>query len=98
MFLNILFFLEAFVIKKSKIFLLFISLVILTSYSTTGLAILLIQSLVYLTEERKNNKLIVSFIAVLIVPLYFVFSVNIDDKLQGEKAVSYTHLTLPTKA
>lgn len=88
-FLNILFFLEAFVIKKRKLFLLFISFVILTSYSTTGLAILLIQSLVYLAEERKNNKLIVPVIAVLIVPLYFVFSVNIDDKLQGEKEASF---------
>ena len=88
-FLNILFFLEAFVIKKSKLFLLFISFVILTSYSTTGLAILLIQVLVYLSEERKNNKLILSVIAILLVPIYFVFSVNVDDKIQGEKEASF---------
>lgn len=88
-FLNILFFLEAFVIKKSKLFLLFISFVILTSYSTTGLAILLIQALVYLSEERKNNKLILPVIAILLVPIYFVFSVNVDDKIQGEKEASF---------
>jgi len=88
-FLNILFFLEAFVIKKSKLFLLFISFVILTSYSTTGLAILLIQALVYLSEERKNNKLILPVIAILLVPVYFLFSVNIDDKVQGEKEASF---------
>lgn len=88
-FLNILFFLEAFVIKKSKLFLLFISFVILTSYSTTGLAILLIQVLVYLSEERKNNKLILPVIAILLVPIYFVFSVNVDDKIQGEKEASF---------
>jgi len=88
-FLNILFFLEAFVIKKSKLFLLFISFVILTSYSTTGLAILLIQSIVYLKEEGKNNKLILAVIAILLVPVYFVFSVNVDDKLQGEKEASF---------
>ena len=88
-FLNISFFLEAFVIKKSKLFLLFISFVILTSYSTTGLAILLIQALVYLSEERKNNKLILPVIAILLVPIYFVFSVNIDDKIQGDKEASF---------
>jgi len=88
-FLNILFFLEAFVIKKSKLFLLFISFVILTSYSTTGLAILLIQALVYLSEERMNNKLILPVIAILLVPIYFVFSVNVDDKIQGEKEASF---------
>ena len=88
-FLNILFFLEAFVFKKSKLFLLFISFVILTSYSTTGLAILLIQALVYLLEERKNNKLILPVIAILLVPIYFVFSVNVDDKIQGEKEASF---------
>ncbi|MDG2435720.1 MAG: O-antigen ligase family protein [Polaribacter sp.] len=80
---------EAFVIKKSKLFLLFISFVILTSYSTTGLAILLIQALVYLSEERKNNKLILPVIAILLVPIYFVFSVNVDDKIQGEKEASF---------
>ena len=88
-FLNILFFLEAFVIKKSKLLLLFISFVILTSYSTTGLAILLFQALVYLSEERKNNKLILPVIAILLVPIYFVFSVNVDDKIQGEKEASF---------
>ena len=88
-FLNILFFLEAFVIKKSKLFLLFIAFVILTSYSTTGLAILLIQALVYLTEERKNNKLIITVIVILLIPFYFIFSVNIDNKIQGAKKTSF---------
>jgi hypothetical protein len=88
-FLNILFFLEAFVIKKSKLFLLFLSFVILTSYSTTGLAILLIQAIVYLSEQIKNNKLILTVITTLLVPLFFVFSVNIKDKIQGEKEGSF---------
>ncbi len=88
-FLNILFFLEAFVIKKSKLFLLFLSFVILTSYSTTGLAILLIQAIVYLSEQIKNNKLILAVITTLLVPLFFVFSVNIKDKIQGEKEGSF---------
>ena len=79
----------------------FISFVILTSYSTTGLAILLIQALVYLLEERKNNKLILPVIAILLVPIYFVFSVNVDDKIQGEKEASFQKrifdLTQPEK-
>ena len=55
-FLNMFFFLEAFIIKKRKSLLLLTAVVILTTYSTTGLALLLIQSVVYVFNEFKTNK------------------------------------------
>ncbi|MDA0764958.1 MAG: hypothetical protein O3A39_11030 [Proteobacteria bacterium] len=88
-FLNILFFMEAFVFKKSKKWLLFTALVILTSYSTTGLALLLIQVVVYLKNEVKNNKFILLLVLILIVPVYMVFNVNIDEKIYGEGEFSF---------
>ena len=47
-FLNMLFFIEAFIIKKSKSILVFTSFLILTTYSTTGLGLLLLQAIIYL--------------------------------------------------
>ena len=80
---------EAFVFKKSKKWLLFTALVILTSYSTTGLALLLIQVVVYLKNEVKNNKFILLLVLILIVPVYMVFNVNIDEKIYGEGEFSF---------
>lgn len=87
-FLNILFFLEAFIIKKSKALLIIIGFVILTTYSTTGLSILLLQGIVYIHNEFKKNKLFLFIVAVLI-PIYLVLQVNVEDKVQGEKEASF---------
>ncbi len=87
-FLNILFFLEAFIIKKSKALLIIIGFVILTTYSTTGLSILLLQGIVYIYNEFKKNKLFL-FIVVVLIPIYLVLQVNVEDKVQGEKEASF---------
>ena len=87
-FLNILFFIEAFIIKKSKALLIIIGFVLLTTYSTTGLSILLLQGIVYIHNEFKKNKLFLFIVAVLI-PIYLVLQVNVEDKVQGEKEASF---------
>ena len=56
-FLNMLFFLEAFIMRKNKSILIFSSLAILTTYSTTGLGLLLIQLLVYIRSEFNRKKI-----------------------------------------
>ena len=88
-FLNMFFFLEAFIIKKRKSFLLLTAAVILTTYSTTGLALLLIQSVVYIFYEFKTNKWLIPFVFVLCIPLYMIFSMNAEEKIQGEKEASF---------
>lgn len=88
-FLNILFFLEAFVIKKRKSLLLLTAFVILTTYSTTGLALLLLQVAIYIKNEFKRNKIVIPLVLLFAIPIYFVFSINVDEKFQGEKEASF---------
>ncbi len=88
-FLNIFFFIEAFIFKRNKLLLLFLSFVILTTYSTTGLALLLIQCIFYVKQEFKYNKFILPLFLVILIPIFFVFSINIDEKLQGSRESSF---------
>ena len=88
-FLNSLFFLEAFIIKRSKALLIVIVFVIFTTYSTTGLAILLLQGFVYVYNEFKKNKLLFLLILSALIPIYLILQVNVQDKVQGEKEASF---------
>jgi len=88
-FLNMFFFLEAFIIKKRKGLLLLTAIAILSTYSTTGLALLLVQGIVYLFSEFKTNKFVVPVVLLLSVPVYMVFSLNVEEKVQGEKEASF---------
>ena len=87
-FLNSLFFLEAFIIKRSKALLIIIAFVIFTTYSTTGLSILLLQGVVYVYNEFKKNRLFL-FILAALIPIYLILQVNVQDKVQGEKEASF---------
>ena len=88
-YLNLLFFLEAFYFKNRKVFLMLIAFVVITTYSTAGLTILLIQSIVYIYEEVKKSK-IFGFIAVLLlVPVIFIYSNNIENKIKGDYESSF---------
>jgi hypothetical protein len=88
-FLNMFFFLEAFIIKKRKSLLLLTAIVILTTYSTTGLALLLIQFVVYSLNEFKTNKWLIPFVFELGIPVYMIFSLNVEEKIQGENESSF---------
>lgn len=88
-FLNMFFFLEAFIIKKRKSLLLLTAIVILTTYSTTGLALLLIQFGVYLVNEFKTNKLLAALLVILMLPIYLIFNFNLEDKVQGGSTSSF---------
>ena len=88
-FLNMFFFHEAFIIKKRKSLLLLTAVVVLTTYSTTGLALLLIQSAVYVFNEFKTNKWVIPFMFALCIPVYMIFSLNVEEKFQGEKEASF---------
>ena len=88
-FLNMFFFLEAFVIKKNKFLLIITAIVLLTTYSTTGIALLLIQLGFYVVQEMRNNKLLIPIILLFTFPAYMVFSANIEEKIHGEKEASF---------
>ena len=88
-FLNILFFIEAFIFKQNRKVLILTSFVILTTYSTTGIAILLVQSLIFIFREFKRNQLVFSILLILSIPIYTIFNINMQEKLSGDKEASY---------
>ena len=88
-FLNMFFFLEAFIIKKNKLLLGITAIVLLTTYSTTGIALLLVQAGFYIAQEMRNNKMLIPIILLFAFPAYMVFSVNIEEKVHGEKEASF---------
>ena len=62
---------------------------ILTTYSTTGISILLIQIVYYIKYEMKNSKVLIPFVLVLSFPVYLIFSVNVEEKIVGDQEASF---------
>ena len=88
-FLNIFFFLNAFIFKKNRFMLALTAVAIVTTYSTTGIALLLLQLLVYIFKEMKSNKLLVLILLFFTIPVIMIFSLNVEEKVQGEKEASF---------
>jgi len=88
-FFNILFFLEAFIVKKNRVILLITAIVIITTYSTIGIAILLLQVIVYFIAELKKNLIFIPIGLILLMPVYSLFTANFEEKLYGEKEASF---------
>ena len=70
-YLNILFFLELSFFNKNRVLLFLIIIAIISTYSTTGLFLLIIQ-LIYFTQKNYKNTLAPIFFAILVIPLYFL--------------------------
>jgi hypothetical protein len=88
-FLNIFFFLEAFIMKRSKLLLYLVSFVILTTYSTTGFFILFIQLLVLFFQNSNNRVYLIPTVLIVMLPLYMLFKVNIEEKIYGDYEMSF---------
>ena len=88
-FLNIFFFLNAFIFKKNRFMLALTAVAIVTTYSTTGIALLLLQSLVYILKEMKDNKLLVLIFLFFTIPIIMIFNLNVEEKVQGDKQASF---------
>ncbi|MEE2953724.1 MAG: O-antigen ligase family protein [Bacteroidota bacterium] len=88
-FLNIFFFIEAFILKQNRKLLILTAFVILTTYSTTGIALLLIQTVIFIFREFKRNQLIFSILLLISIPIYTIFNINMQEKLSGNKKASY---------
>jgi hypothetical protein len=88
-FLNILLFIEGFVVKKNKwtIFLLIIA--IITTYSTTGILIMLILLILIFWSDIRRNPLVIIFAIGLLLPLFYVAETNIENKTIGERSSSF---------
>ncbi|MEC7646424.1 MAG: O-antigen ligase family protein [Bacteroidota bacterium] len=87
-YLNILFFLEFSVFKRNKILLVLIAAAILSTYSTTGLFLLMIQLIYFLQKEFKKNIALV-LIMIICIPFYILLSSNMNEKIYGEGESSF---------
>lgn len=89
-YLQILFFLEINYFNKDKKLLALTLLGILTTYSTTGLALIILQIIYFLGKEAKNNIVITSLVLIsLLFPLHSLFTANINDKVSGQFESSF---------
>jgi hypothetical protein len=88
-YLNILLFLEMFVLKKSRLVMWMTVIAILTTYSSTGVAVLCIQLLIYFTYILRKNILLLPLISLGVFGMYQVTKTNIEEKVQGEKVFSF---------
>ena len=87
-YLNILFFLEVSIYKRSRVLLLFIVFGILLTYSTTGLILLLFQ-IIYFLQKKFRKHIALALIAIIGIPLYILVSANITEKVFGEGELSF---------
>ena len=88
-FLNILLFIEGFVVKRNKwtIFLLIIA--IITTYSTTGILIMLFLLAFIFWSYVRTSPLTIILVISFSLPLYYVAETNIENKTIGEKSSSF---------
>ena len=88
-YLNMLLFLEISIFKRNKKLLALIIFAVLTTYSTTGLLLLLLQITYFAHKELKSNIIKILLLIVLITPLYSVFNENMNEKFYGEGESSF---------
>ena len=88
LFFNIFFFLEAFIIKRNKWFLIVSMVVIISTYSTAGILILLMQLIYYFLSEWRTKFGVLVFL-IIAMPISTVFLFNVEEKTSGDKEASF---------
>jgi hypothetical protein len=88
-FLNILLFLSLFVRRFKLSIVGLISLAVLSTLSTTGLLIMILQFVVYSTTVVRKNILLLPLFIALLLGLYSLASLNLSDKILGDGATSF---------
>ena len=88
-FLNILLFLSLFV-RRFKLSLVgLISFAVLSTLSTTGLLIMILQFVIYSTTVIRKNILLLPIFIALLLGFYTLASLNLSDKILGDGATSF---------
>ena len=87
-YLNLLFFLEISFFKRKNYIIILTVLAILSTYSTTGLLLLMVQ-IVYFLNRQFDKKFSGILIFIIAVPIYIMLSSNINTKIYGEGESSF---------
>lgn len=81
-YLNVLLYLEGFVFKRNKLVILLIIFAIFTTYSTSGI-ILMILILVFIFKSSIRKSPLLIFLAISVtIPFYFIAKTNVQEKLE----------------
>ena len=86
-YLNILLYLEGFVFKRNKWIILLIVFAIFTTYSTTGIFIMLIVLIFIFWKSIRRNPILIFLAIAFMIPIFYVAKMNIERK-STEKASS----------
>lgn len=88
-FLNLLLYLEGCVFKRNKLIISLIVFTIFTTYSTTGILIMMMILFFIFKSSIKKNPILVILAISLSFPFYYVAKTNIEQKVEGEKSSSF---------
>lgn len=88
-FLNILLFMEGFVVKRNKWTISLLIFAIITTYSTTGIIIMIILLILIFWSYIRKNPLMIILALSLSLPLYHVAKTNLENKTTGERSSSF---------
>ena len=88
-YLNILLYLEGFIFKRKKVTLFLIVIAIFSTYSTTGILIMLTLLFFMFKSTIRRNPIMAILLISLILPVYFIAKTNVERKVEGEKSSSF---------
>jgi len=80
-YLNILLYLEGFVFKRNKWIILLTVFAIFTTYSTTGIIIMMIVLFFIFISSIKQNPILIFLAIIMLFPFYLIVKSNIEEKL-----------------
>jgi hypothetical protein len=81
-YLNILLYLEGLVFKRNKWVILLTIFAIFTTYSTTGIIIMMIILIFIFKSSIKKNPVLIFLAISLVIPFYFIAKSNVEEKLE----------------
>jgi hypothetical protein len=87
--MNLLLFIEAFILKKRGLVFWLSILSIVSTFSTTGLLVMFIQLILYFFNTFKQNVYISILVFGVIGVIYFITAANVQNKISGDGQVSF---------
>lgn len=88
-FMNLLLFIEAFIMKKRGLVFWLCIVSIVSTFSTTGLLVMFVQLILYFFTAFKQNVFISALVLGIIGVTYFITAANVQDKISGDGRISF---------